>query len=74
MDAQPLGQQHADTVLDRGEPARQRPEQQHLRPADLQQRQARPEADGREEGDHERRLERGVELEREHARLPQRER
>jgi hypothetical protein len=54
----------------RGEP----PEQQHLRAAHLQQAEARAEPDRREERNHQRRLQRRVEVERDDAAEPQRER
>jgi hypothetical protein len=63
IDAHPPGQGRAHSGLHQGEHARQNPEDQHLRSADFEQSEARAEADGGEEGDHQRRLERGVELE-----------
>ena len=53
--------QHADDVLQDREHGRDQEETQHLRPADLEERQARAEADGREERDHERALQRRIE-------------
>ena len=47
--------------LQHGQHRRQEKEDQHLRTADLQQRQARPESDGREERDHQRRAQGRVE-------------
>jgi hypothetical protein len=44
-----------------GEYGREQEEAQHLRSAHLEERQARAEADRREEGDHERALQRRVE-------------
>ena len=51
----------ADDVLDHGDHRREQEEEHHLRPADPQQRQAGAEADGREERDHQRRLQGRVE-------------
>ena len=42
-------------------------EAKHLRPADLEKREARAKADGREEGDHHRALQGGVELDERHS-------
>ena len=55
------------TFCSDGEYRRQQEEPQHIGPADLEQRQARAEADRREEGDHERALQRRVELQERHA-------
>ena len=57
----------AGKVLHDGEARREQEEAQHLGTADLEQRQARAEADRREERDHERALQRRVELEERHA-------
>ena len=62
--------QDADDVLHDGEDRGQQEEAQHLGPADLEERQARAEADGREEGDHQRALQRRVELHEVHALAP----
>ncbi len=62
---QPERQRHedADHVLQDRERRRQQKESQYLRSTDAQQRQARTETDGGEERNHQRRLQRRIELE-----------
>ena len=64
MHAEQFREQHADTVLRCREPGREQPEQEHLRSAHLEQREAGAKPDRREERDHHRRLQRRVEFER----------
>ena len=59
--------QDADDVLKDGKDGREQEEAKHLRPADLEQREARAKADRREEGDHHRALQRRVELDERHS-------
>ncbi len=68
-----LRQRHPDRVLEGREHRRQAPEQEHLRSAHPQQAQARPQADGGEERNHQRGLERRVELEGDETLQPQHE-
>ena len=74
VDTHDLREPDADGVLHDRQRSRDAPEQQNLRTSDAEQPEARAEPDGREERHHEGRLQRGVELEPEHAGLPQRQR
>ena len=72
MQAEPDRHQDTDDVLHDGEGGGQQEEAQHLRPTDLEQGKARAEADRGEKRDHERALQRRVELHDCHA-LPARD-
>ena len=73
IDAEHVGEAHPDGVLQHREERGEPPEDEDLPAADLEQAEAGAESDGGEEGDHERRLQPGVELEGQDAGLPERQ-
>ena len=73
MQAERQRDQDADHVLQDRKHGSDQKESQHLRTADPQQRQTRPKTDRREEGDHQRTLQRRIELEERHLLLARNE-